>query len=144
MACVGMGVLQPIVGYNLGDTTDVLVKAQKGEDGSSGELNTILWKFIVLACAALVGSVLEKGGQQFVGNNLTNRIRQKFYRKLMYHDIAFFDDPDNNPGEIAANLESDTKYMNSLLTDIMGLMIKNLATILIAVVLAFSSSWRMS
>jgi ATP-binding cassette subfamily B (MDR/TAP) protein 1 len=144
MACVGMGVLQPIVGYNLGDTTDTLVKAQKGEAGASADLNTILWKFIGLAFAAFVGSVLERGGQQFVGNNLTSRVRQKFYRKLMYHDIAFFDDPDNNPGEIAANLESDTKYMNSLLTDIMGLMIKNLATILIAVFLAFSSSWRMS
>jgi ATP-binding cassette subfamily B (MDR/TAP) protein 1 len=75
---------------------------------------------------------------------MTSRIRQKFYTKLMYHDIAFFDDPDNNPGEIAANLESDTKYMNSLLTDIMGLLIKNFSTIIIAIFLSFSSSWRMS
>jgi len=71
-------------------------------------------------------------------------LRQKFYEKLLNHDIEFFDHPDNSPGLIAASLEEDTNHLNALMTNILGVIFKNISTIALGIILAFTASWRCS
>jgi len=63
---------------------------------------------------------------------------------LLDSDIEFFDHPDNNPALISANLESDTNYINSLLTSVLAVLVKTASMMLLGIILAFSASWRMS
>lgn len=63
---------------------------------------------------------------------------------MLDSDVEFFDHPDNNPALISANLESDTNYINSLLTSVMAVLVKTTSMILMGVILAFAASWRMS
>lgn len=79
--------MQPLVGYFFGSIALALAKLQRSsksktpDPSARDELNNALYTFIGLACAAFLGSVLERGGQTIVAQYLTTRIRNKFYEK---------------------------------------------------------------
>lgn len=146
----GIGTMQPLVGYFFGGIAESLAKLQVSaatgvpNADARNDLDNNLYSFLAIAFACLVGATLEKGGQAIVAQYLTTRIRNRFFTKLVNFDIEFFDDPDNSPGAIASSLEEDTNNLNNLMTDIIGLMFKNGSTVTVGVILAMSSSWRMS
>lgn len=144
LASAGMGSVQPLVGYNLGDIIGTLVNLQLGVAGAENELNNIFFNFLGIAFGALICSLIQKGSFAYSGQTLTANIRNKFFAKLVNYDVAYFDNPDNNSGNICSNLEEDCNNLNHLVTDVIGLMFQISATLVISISLAFDASWRMS
>jgi len=101
----GIGFINPLLGNFLGEMTTTLFKLQNTRqfpDVTSSDLDNVFIKLIGLAIAAFIGYVGQGVCFAIISNNLTCTIRQKVYKKLLNHDVGYFDNPDNNPTVISA------------------------------------------
>ena len=58
--------------------------------------------------------------------------------------MAFFDQPDNKPGQLSLRLSRDAGIIRTLVSNYLGAILQSLASFVIGVVFGFVYSWRMS
>jgi len=146
--CVGS--INPIQGFFFGDILATIARIQVAaalgttDSEAESQLNTILYVFLLLSVFAFALNTLDMGFGSYVGENYTEKLRTRFYKKMLDFDIEFFDHPDNNPSLIASTLDQDTVYVNQLLTTTLSTLLKMTSMVVVGITLAFSASWRIS
>ncbi|CAH9114265.1 unnamed protein product [Cuscuta epithymum] len=78
------------------------------------------------------------------GGKLIQRIRSLTFKKVVYQEIAWFDHPSNSSGSIGARLSVDASSVRKLVGDALALIIQNIAAILAALIIAFTSNWLLA
>ncbi|CAD8071446.1 unnamed protein product [Paramecium primaurelia] len=102
-----------------------------------------LW-FFLFGLGFLVFQSLENFFLSIVAENLTMKLRNFTFRKLLRMPIAFFDKPENNAGTLTARLSVDCKTVQSLTSTIIGFKIQNASALICGMAIAFSSSWALT
>nr|CAD1842579.1 unnamed protein product [Ananas comosus var. bracteatus] len=78
------------------------------------------------------------------GGKLIERIRSLSFKKVVYQEISWFDDPENSSGAIGARLSADAASIKSLVGDSLALMVQNLATVTAGLAIAMFANWKLA
>ena len=100
--------------------------------------------FFALGGGVLAVSALQGWAFGAVGANLAEDVRQMFLCAALYMEIGWFDREENGSGALAARLASDAPSVRGAVSDVMGLIIQNLVTVVLGFAIAFANSWRMT
>ncbi|CAN1353015.1 ABC transporter B family member 11 [Linum perenne] len=66
------------------------------------------------------------------------------YGKVVHTEISWFDQADHSSGTIGARLSSDAAIVRSLVGDSLAVNVQNVATAVVAMVIAFTASWQLA
>ncbi|XP_002519757.2 ABC transporter B family member 9 [Ricinus communis] len=75
------------------------------------------------------------------GGRLIERIRTMTFERVVHQEISWFDDPANSSGAVGARLSTDASTVRSLVGDALALIFQNIATIVAALIIAFTANW---
>ena len=142
------GAGMPLLGLFLGKMIFAFTKYSYGTTAMDDQAWTdsveLVVAFFVLGGASFVSNFQGTYFMNVSGEHLTKNLRSIAYKKFIYNDIGFYDNPENRPGSCCTALGNDAKIMNSLITTAMGSMTQSISTTLTGVIIGFIYSWRMS
>ncbi|XP_026394658.1 ABC transporter B family member 11-like [Papaver somniferum] len=78
------------------------------------------------------------------GCSLIKRIRSMCFKKVVYMDISWFDDPEHSSGMIGTRLSADAATVRNLVGDALGLLIQNIVTLVVGIGVAFEANWQLA
>ncbi|EFA83580.1 hypothetical protein PPL_02646 [Heterostelium album PN500] len=102
-----------------------------------------LW-FLLLASCAGVANFVQISSFTYIGEVLTYHLRYFSFRSIIRQDIGWFDMPENATGILTANLATDATLVQGMSSQRLGLVIQNLVTIVVGLVIAFISGWKLT
>ncbi|PIA36654.1 hypothetical protein AQUCO_03300102v1 [Aquilegia coerulea] len=97
--------------------------------------------FIVLGVASFIATPAAAFFFSVAGCRLIKRIRSLCFEKVVYMEIDWFDEPEHSSGAIGARLSADAATMRSLVGDALSLHVKNTASAIAGLAIAFSANW---
>ena len=98
--------------------------------------------FLILGVAYFITEIISYTIFNSIGEELTEKIRNEAYLKILKMPIKWFDNPRNSAGSLSAKLGSDSRLVNSLVTTYVKIVIQNLATLASSIGIAFYYDWR--
>ncbi|KAH0838898.1 LOW QUALITY PROTEIN: hypothetical protein HID58_090577 [Brassica napus] len=105
------------------------------------------WSIIFVASwCTLFGSVSNTYVSLFAvaGGRLIRRIRSMCFEKVVHMEVGWFDELENSSGAIGARLSADAALIRTLVGDSLALTIKNVATAVVGIIIAFVISWELA
>ncbi|XP_065863986.1 ABC transporter B family member 4-like isoform X2 [Euphorbia lathyris] len=100
--------------------------------------------FLGLASLSLLAYPLRSYFFAVAGCTLIKRIRSMCFEKLVYMDVSWFDEAEHSSGAIGAKLSRDAASVRGLVGDVLGLLIQNVATIVVGLSIAFEANWQLA
>ncbi|CAI9783799.1 unnamed protein product [Fraxinus pennsylvanica] len=64
--------------------------------------------------------------------------------KVVHQEISWFDNPRNSSGVVVARLSTDASTVRSLVGDALALIFQNIATVIVCLVIVFSTNWLLA
>ncbi|KAL4480720.1 hypothetical protein ABPG72_014495 [Tetrahymena utriculariae] len=136
------GASWPVSGLLLGEYFDVLFDPSKSDFRERADMLAIY--FVILAVICQFGYLLQNVFFTRVGEGLTLRMRKEVYSKLLKMPCSWFDQPDNNPGNLSTKLQQDGQYINQITSSIIPTQIQNISCMGVGVTLGFAYSWQIT
>ncbi|CAN1292876.1 ABC transporter B family member 11 [Linum perenne] len=108
--------------------------------------DTKFWSliFLGLGLATLVVHPLKSYLFAVAGSRLIHRIRSMCFQKVVNMEIGWFDEPEHSSGAIGARLSADAAIVRNIVGDALAQMVQNVATVVAALVIAFTASWQLA
>jgi ATP-binding cassette, subfamily B (MDR/TAP), member 1 len=79
-----------------------------------------------------------------VGANLAKKVRQLFFKNVLRQEVSWFDLDENTSGALTSRLSSDAPIVRGAVSDVMGLVVQNVLTLVVSYIIAFTNGWRMT
>ena len=122
----------------------VLIKFGTNPSQARTDANLYALIFLLIGIGAFVFSFLQQTLFSYIGESLTERVRNETYYKILKMPGAWFDKPKNSSGALSARLASDCSTVNGLMTTFISSFIQSLTTLISGIVIAFVYEWRTS
>ncbi|KAI3884188.1 hypothetical protein MKW92_034498 [Papaver armeniacum] len=100
--------------------------------------------FVGLGIVSFVASPARTYFFAVAGCSLIKRIRSMCFKKIVYMDISWFDDPEHSSGMIGTRLSADAATVRNLVGDALGLLIQNIVTLVVGIGVAFEANWQLA
>ena len=154
--CSGLaGAIMPFLGYYLGKVLAVFGQYDLINNDASKDSQAVrdaLWdkgmEFTYVMGAIIVGGYFCYFFQTYffglVANNYVLKVRNVLFRKFIYRDIEYFDQPENKPGNLSAKLSTDCNFIKTLVSNYLGSILEALTSFIIGLVFGFVFSWRIT
>eukprot|EP01063_Lacrimia_lanifica_P023583 TRINITY_DN3119_c1_g1_i1.p1 TRINITY_DN3119_c1_g1~~TRINITY_DN3119_c1_g1_i1.p1 ORF type:complete len:1512 (+),score=605.35 TRINITY_DN3119_c1_g1_i1:52-4587(+) len=119
-------------------------------DASNAKLDTRsdadfwVWMFVVIAVASAVGNILQFGAFGYMGEKLTEKIRNMLFEHLLRQDMGFFDQPDHEVGALSAMLSGEAQLVNQLFGPSIGMLLRIIVCLGTGFGISFYYSWKLS
>jgi ATP-binding cassette subfamily B (MDR/TAP) protein 1 len=98
--------------------------------------------FIYLAIGEFITTYISTLGFIYVGEHITQKIREEYLRAMLRQNIAFFDKL--GAGEITTRITADTNTIQDGISEKFGLTLNAMATFIAAFVIAFVKYWKLT
>lgn len=98
--------------------------------------------FIYLAIGEFITTYISTLGFIYVGEHITQKIREEYLRAMLRQNIAYFDKL--GAGEITTRITADTNTIQDGVSEKFGLTLNALATFIAAFVIAFIKYWKLT
>ena len=79
-----------------------------------------------------------------VSSSFVVTIRKVLFRKFIYKDIEYFDQPENKPGNLSAKLAEDCNMIKTLVGSYLGSILQSLGSFILGLAFGFYYSWRIT
>ncbi|CDY58790.1 BnaA07g38050D [Brassica napus] len=108
--------------------------------------NSRYWSiiFVLLGVLSLVVYPTHMSLFAVAGGRLVRRIRSMCFEKVVHMEVGWFDEPENSSGPIGARLSADAALIRTLVGDSLALTVKNVATAVVGIIIAFVISWELA
>lgn len=157
LASGGIGMNMPFIGFYFGKILgtlgkyDVLHNPDIDPHSLPFDADS-LWKdgmsyvyvLLVIAGGSFVVAFVQMFLYTLVSDKFVVRIRRLLYRKLVFKDVAFFDQPSNKPGNLSARLVEDCKIMRTLVSTYLGAILQSLSSFGVGLGFGLYYNWRIS
>ncbi|KAL0338495.1 UNVERIFIED_CONTAM: ABC transporter B family member 1 [Sesamum angustifolium] len=108
------------------------------------EIAKYCYLLIGVSSAALIFNTLQHYFWDTVGENLTKRVREKMFAAVLKHEMAWFDQEENESSRVAARLALDANNVRSAIGDRISVIMQNSALMLVACTAGFVLQWRLA
>ncbi|XP_054978347.1 bile salt export pump isoform X1 [Sorex araneus] len=108
------------------------------------QINGVCLLFVAMGCVSLCTQFLQGYAFAKSGELLTKRLRKFGFRAILGQDVGWFDDFRNSPGALTTRLATDASQVQGAAGSQIGIMVNSLTNITVAMIIAFSFSWKLS
>ncbi|KAJ5158989.1 ABC transporter integral membrane type 1 [Penicillium coprophilum] len=145
IAAIIGGALQPISFLLLGGLAQAFKEFFLGTSSGS-HLSSLVAKFalyyLYIAIGQFVAVYISTAGFMIGGENITQRLRERYLAAILRQNIAFFDVL--GAGEITTRITADMNLIQDSLTGKLSLTLYSCANFGAAFIISFVKSWRMA
>ncbi|GAB1286397.1 Bile salt export pump [Apodemus speciosus] len=124
-----------ILKFNIPEWHYMLIFSLIDKERQRSEIYNMCLFFVILGC----GYTFAKSGEI-----LTKRLRKFGFKAMLGQDIGWFDDLRNNPGVLTTRLASDASQVQGATGSQIGMMVNSFTNIVVAMLIAFLFSWKLS
>nr|VDD35366.1 unnamed protein product [Brassica oleracea] len=100
--------------------------------------------FVLLGVLSLVVYPRHMSLFAVAGGRLIRRIRSMCFEKVVHMEVGWFDEPENSSGAMGARLSADAALIRTLVGDSLALTVKNVASAVAGIIIAFVISWELA
>ena len=100
--------------------------------------------FFIISIGSFVLNLFVELIFSYIGEGITEKIRNETFLKILKMPIPWFDKPKNSSGALSARLASDCKAVNGIVTTFISISIQSATTLIAGVVIALIYEWRTS
>lgn len=100
--------------------------------------------FVLLGVLSLVVYPTHMSLFAVAGGRLIRRIRSMCFEKVVHMEVGWFDEPENSSGALGARLSADAALIRTLVGDSLALTVKNVASAVAGMIIAFVISWELA
>ncbi|CAN1353143.1 ABC transporter B family member 21 [Linum perenne] len=141
IAAIANGVVFPIFGI-------LISQAIKSFYEPPAELkkDTKFWAlmFTLLGIVSMIVYPSQTYLFSVAGCRLIQRIRAICFEKVVRMEVSWFDEAENSSGAIGARLSADAATVRALVGDKLAQTVQNIASLVAALVIAFTASWQLA
>ncbi|KAG8559745.1 hypothetical protein GDO81_017438 [Engystomops pustulosus] len=136
------GAVNPLYSFLYSQILGIFSLSDKDEQRK--EINGICMLFVLIGAVIFLTQFLQ--GYTFAksGELLTRRLRKIGFQAMLGQEIGWFDDPRNSPGALTTRLATDASQIQGATGLQIGMIVDSLTTISVALIIAFSYSWKLS
>ena len=150
-----VGVVMPFLGYYFGKVLAVYGQydfINKIPANDNPVIRESLWdkgmEFFYVMVGISVGSFLFSFLQfLFFGKvsiKFVIKVRKVLFRKFIYKDVEYFDQPENKPGNLSAKLSNDCSLIRTLVSNYFGSILQSMSSFFLGLGFGFYFSWRIT
>ncbi|KAI8722901.1 hypothetical protein NCS52_00435600 [Fusarium sp. LHS14.1] len=145
VAAIAAGAILPCFPLLFGDMAG-LFQSISPQEMPRSEFDRILTQksltLVYLGIGAYVATYISTVGFMGVGERLTRRIRQQYFRALLRQNMAFFDNI--GPGMLSSRISLDCQNIQEGVSEKVAFVITALATLISAYVIGFIKYWKLT
>jgi ATP-binding cassette, subfamily B (MDR/TAP), member 1 len=136
------GAAFPLLGYFLSS----MISAFFNTSAPAMRREASFWAYLFIGMAVLQAFSNFTSFYSFnvITERLASRIRQRTFSKLLTFDVAWFDQPQHTAGSLAQRLSSDSVQIKALTGERAATTTSQSVTLVVALAIAFTHSWKMS
>lgn len=140
-AAVG-GFAFPMLAIALAET----IQAYTGINPKEMRTTVLKWALVVvgIALGIALATFIETWSMEGCGQLVITSLRKRTFEQIIYQEIAFFDAPENSTGALSELLSSDILLIKGWIGDNLGIIIRNVTSLLVAVIIAFLASAKLA
>ncbi|XP_024972070.1 putative multidrug resistance protein [Cynara cardunculus var. scolymus] len=145
MGCIGAllnGLIQPILAFFQGAMLSMFFLSDHDEIRSQTRI--LCYAFLAIAAFAFIFSVIQHYYFGIMGENLTKRVREVIFAKMMTFEIEWFDQENNSTGALCSRLATDTIMVRNLVADRLAFFAQAISASVSAVILSMILSWKLA
>jgi ATP-binding cassette subfamily B (MDR/TAP) protein 1 len=151
-----MGGVLPIVGYITAHLVYYLEKINKAQtenpsndqksvaDDSQSQMYKFIFAQFFIAFILIFFLLAQTIGFDEIIQSFTKKIEEVFLRKLMYTDVEFFDQKNNQPGDLSSMFIRQTQQMYLVFTHNIPLLVQLFSSYVVSIILGLYLSWRVA
>ena len=150
-----VGMVMPFLGYYFGKVLAVYGQydfINRIPANDQGTIREDLWDkgmeftYVMLGISggAFLFAYLQFAIFGRVANKFVVRVRKVLFRKFIYKDMEYFDQPENKPGNLTAKLSEDCNMIRTLVSTYLGSILQSLASFGLGLGFGFYFSWRIT
>ncbi|XP_014716024.2 bile salt export pump isoform X1 [Equus asinus] len=136
------GTVTPVYAFLFSQILGTFSLPDKEEQRS--QINGVCLLFVAMGCVSLCTQFLQGYAFAKSGELLTKRLRKFGFRAILGQDIGWFDDLRNSPGALTTRLATDASQVQGAAGSQIGMMVNSFTNITVAMIIAFSFSWKLS
>ncbi|CAN8248117.1 unnamed protein product [Cochlearia groenlandica] len=141
LVCAADGTIFPIFGFFFAKVIITFFKPPHDLRNDSRFWSII---FVLLGVASLIVYPTHMYLFAVAGGRLIKRIRSMCFDKVVHMEVGWFDEPENSSGAIGARLSADAALIRTLVGDSLSLTVKNFASAVSGIIIAFDASWELA
>ncbi|CAH8333242.1 unnamed protein product [Eruca vesicaria subsp. sativa] len=141
LVCAVDGVIPPIFGLLFAKVIIAFFKPPNELRSDSRFWSMI---FVLLGVVSLIVYPMHMYLFAVAGGKLIRRIRSMCFEKVVHMEFGWFDEPENSSGAMGTRLSADAALIRNLVGDSLALTVKNIASAVAGIIIAFVTSWELS
>lgn len=110
LSAILFGAVEPMFGFTMGTTLSVFFLTNHEE--MKEKITTLAFCFFGLSVIALLINLLQHYSFAYVGEYLSNRIRERLLTKILSFEVGWFDEDRNSTGAICSRLTKDAEQVS--------------------------------
>jgi ABC-type multidrug transport system fused ATPase/permease subunit len=140
LAALVSGMVYPLFNYIFSAVLSLMVDPVTNND----ELNTYSLYFLLVAITAGVSTLVYSFAFGMASERLMFKVRIDLFNKLLRMPVSFYDQQSNTAGAISTKLATDAFKIRNMVSGVVGVMCKNVATIVTSLFFGLYYSWKVT
>jgi ATP-binding cassette subfamily B (MDR/TAP) protein 1 len=136
------GCVYPFWGWILGQSQDTFYHTDSREIRETSAFYAGM--YLVLGVAAWSSCTLQFWSVAQVTERVCVDLRSQLFEAIVRREIAFFDRAENSVGALTTRMSEDSRLVNKAFGENLAFQMQALSTFLVAVVLGFAESWKIT
>ncbi|CAK9200561.1 unnamed protein product [Sphagnum troendelagicum] len=142
LGAIGFGVVQPLFAFTLGSMVSAFY--EQDHDEMRQQIRKYACIFAGLSMTCFVVNHMRDYNFATMGENLTNRVRERMLGNILTFEVGWFDEDQNSSSVVCSKLASEAGVVRSLVGERISLVVQTLAAISVACVLGLLVAWRLA
>ncbi|KAA8542196.1 hypothetical protein F0562_023348 [Nyssa sinensis] len=145
LGCIGAlcyGLVQPLNSFCMGALLSVYFIDDYHEIKSQARIYS--FAFLSFAIFTFITTVIQHYYFGVMGENLTKRVREATFEKILTFEIEWFDQENNSSGALCSRLSTDATMIRTLVADRLAFFTQAISSATLAIVLGLLFSWKLA
>ena len=142
LSAVLSGAIQPLYAFSMGSMISVYFLPDHEEMKKHTRIYSVC--FFALFVLSLLSNICQHYSFAAMGENLTKRVREMMFSKILSFEVGWFDQDDNSTGAICFRLAKDATVVRSLVGDRMSLIVQTFSAVTISGTMGLIIAWRLA
>ncbi|KAJ7553627.1 hypothetical protein O6H91_06G106000 [Diphasiastrum complanatum] len=142
IGAIGFGFTQPFYAFLIGSMVSIFY--EQNHHKVKEKIKLFSGIFVLLCVACFIINLVQHYNCAAVGEYLTKRLRERMLATILRFEVGWFDRDENLSGALCSRLSSDANMIRNFIGDRIGLLAQTSSAIVVSIVLAVISSWRLA
>jgi ATP-binding cassette subfamily B (MDR/TAP) protein 1 len=141
-ASCARGIIAPVWGLLLSMTISAFYEDDPQDIRDTSEMLSFI--YIAIGVVVFTSILFQYSGVAQIGERVGMRMRSAMYTAILRREIAFFDQIENDTGEIVTRMADDSRAVSRAFGLSLTMQLKAFFTLIISLALGFAFSWEIT